>query len=262
MIPWTWPLAGPDSRCQSLPPGFSVKSVDIDEIYAAFLNESRTRGPCLVPRTGNSGRDMRESVSGLNPGMPRRQRSYMPDNATASPLTLDVVRAGNAFVVHCNGKLVAGVHDVLYVKVCKLIPDTKRIVLDLTNLTRVDSMGLGTLVRLYLSVAVGQVQFRTHQSRQTGSAALLGTTWSHEGIRGPSVKTISRCADRDFDAADCNHRFNTVTAITDRFSRRLQNKHRSLPEWQTTIWRRVTPVSTRTSQGAACIASHSVPARR
>jgi len=75
----------------------------------------------------------------------------MSDNATASSLTLDVVRVGNAFVVHCNGKLVAGVNDILYVKVCKLIPDTKRIVLDLTNLTRVDSMGLGTLVRLYLS---------------------------------------------------------------------------------------------------------------
>jgi anti-sigma B factor antagonist len=64
---------------------------------------------------------------------------------------LDVVRSGDAVVVHCNGKLVAGVNDILYVKVSKLIPDTKRIVLDLTNLTRVDSMGLGTLVRLYVS---------------------------------------------------------------------------------------------------------------
>jgi anti-sigma B factor antagonist len=75
----------------------------------------------------------------------------MFDKAIASPLTLDVVRAGNAFVVRCNGKLVAGVSDILYVKVSKLIPGTNRIVLDLTNLTRVDSMGLGTLVRLYVS---------------------------------------------------------------------------------------------------------------
>ncbi len=75
----------------------------------------------------------------------------MSDKATASPLTLDVVRAGDAFVVHCKGKLVAGVNDILYLKVSKLIPDTKRIVLDLTDLTHVDSMGLGTLVRLYVS---------------------------------------------------------------------------------------------------------------
>jgi len=75
----------------------------------------------------------------------------MPDKAATSLLTLDVVRAGSAIVVRCNGKLVAGVNDVLYSKVSELIPETKRIVLDLTNLARVDSMGLGTLVRLYVS---------------------------------------------------------------------------------------------------------------
>jgi anti-sigma B factor antagonist len=75
----------------------------------------------------------------------------MPDNAAASLLTLDVLRTGDTIVVRCNGKLVAGVNDVLYRKVSVLIPETKRIVLDLTNLARVDSMGLGTLVRLYVS---------------------------------------------------------------------------------------------------------------
>ena len=75
----------------------------------------------------------------------------MSDKAMACPLALDIVHAGDAFVVRCSGKLVAGVNDILYVKVSQLIPDTKRIVLDLTNLTRVDSMGLGTLVRLYVS---------------------------------------------------------------------------------------------------------------
>jgi anti-sigma B factor antagonist len=76
----------------------------------------------------------------------------MPDKAAAtSLLTLDIVRTSSAIVVKCNGKLVAGVNDVLYSKVSELIPETKRVVLDLTNLTRVDSMGLGTLVRLYVS---------------------------------------------------------------------------------------------------------------
>jgi hypothetical protein len=36
-------------------PGFPVKFVGVDEPHAAFLNESRTRGRCLVPRTGNPG---------------------------------------------------------------------------------------------------------------------------------------------------------------------------------------------------------------
>jgi len=73
----------------------------------------------------------------------------MSDKA-ASLLTLDVDRTGNTAVVRCRGKLVAGVNDVLYLKVKQLIPDSKRIVLDLTDLTHMDSMGIGTLARVYV----------------------------------------------------------------------------------------------------------------
>ena len=75
----------------------------------------------------------------------------MPDEAAGSPLTLDIDRDGSVAVVRCRGKLVAGVSDLLYSQVSTLIPDTKRIVLDLTDLTYMDSMGLGTVVRLYVS---------------------------------------------------------------------------------------------------------------
>ena len=79
----------------------------------------------------------------------------MPDEAIARLLTLDIDRAallaGGLAVVRCRGKLVMGVTDVLYAEVSRLIPGTKRIVLDLTDLTHMDSMGLGTVVRLYVS---------------------------------------------------------------------------------------------------------------
>lgn len=75
----------------------------------------------------------------------------MPEKAAVSPLTLAVDRTGNAAVVRCSGKLVSGVNDLLYLQVKRLIPDCKRIVLDLKNLTHMDSMGLGTVVRLYVS---------------------------------------------------------------------------------------------------------------
>ena len=75
----------------------------------------------------------------------------MSDEATANHLTLDVDRTGNAAVVRCSGKLVAGVNDLLYLEVSQLIPGSKRIVLDLTDLTHMDSTGLGTVVRLYVS---------------------------------------------------------------------------------------------------------------
>jgi len=75
----------------------------------------------------------------------------MSDQAAASLLALDIHRADNVAVVRCHGKLVAGVSDVLYADVSQLIPHASRIVLDLTGVTHMDSMGLGTLVRLYVS---------------------------------------------------------------------------------------------------------------
>src|ERR1700704_5027294 len=79
----------------------------------------------------------------------------MPDESVAPPLTLDIDRgallAGDTVLVRCRGKLVAGVTDILYTEVSQLISKTKQIVLDLTDLTHMDSMGLGTVVRLYVS---------------------------------------------------------------------------------------------------------------
>ena len=75
----------------------------------------------------------------------------MPDKAAASLLTFAVDRNGNAAMVRCRGRLVSGVNDLLYLRVKQLIPDHKRIVLDLQEVTHMDSMGLGTVVRLYVS---------------------------------------------------------------------------------------------------------------
>jgi hypothetical protein len=49
----------------------------------------------------------------------------MSDKAAATLLTLDINRAGDAAVVRCHGKLVAGVNDVLYVKVSLTKPGDK-----------------------------------------------------------------------------------------------------------------------------------------
>ena len=70
---------------------------------------------------------------------------------TANLLTLAVDQTGDYAEVRCGGRLVAGVNDRLQVEVSRLIPSCKRILLDLTDLTHMDSSGLGTLVRLYVS---------------------------------------------------------------------------------------------------------------
>ena len=75
----------------------------------------------------------------------------MADKAATSALKVEVDRSGPVPVVRCSGRLVLGLTDQLLVPVKELIPGAKRIVLDFTDLVRMDSSGLGTLVRLYVS---------------------------------------------------------------------------------------------------------------
>ena len=75
----------------------------------------------------------------------------MGDKVATSSLKVEVVRDGACPVVRCSGRLVLGLTDQLLVPVKELIPTSKRIVLDFTDLVRMDSSGLGTVVRLYVS---------------------------------------------------------------------------------------------------------------
>jgi anti-sigma B factor antagonist len=66
-------------------------------------------------------------------------------------LTFEIERDGDTAVVKCQGRLVFGTAEELYQAVKPLLPETTVVVIDLADLTYVDSMGLGTLVRLYSS---------------------------------------------------------------------------------------------------------------
>jgi anti-sigma B factor antagonist len=79
----------------------------------------------------------------------------MPNAPAVNSLTFNVERKGDAAIVRCRGRMVSGVCGPFYDKIHALIPENKRIVLDLTDLALVDSMGLGTLVRLYVSAKSG-----------------------------------------------------------------------------------------------------------
>lgn len=75
----------------------------------------------------------------------------MAEQAATSGLQLEVKHCGTEIEVRCIGRLVLGTNSVLYDRIHELIPDTKHIVLDCAELVRMDSTGLGTLVRLYAS---------------------------------------------------------------------------------------------------------------
>src|SRR5690349_4350207 len=77
----------------------------------------------------------------------------MPDNAPvkSTQLTLVSTRDGGTAMVKCTGKLVAGSTQLLQSEVRALLPEAKRVVLDLTDLGYMDSTGLGSIIGLYVS---------------------------------------------------------------------------------------------------------------
>ena len=75
----------------------------------------------------------------------------MPEEAQSERLALEVIQCDGVATVKVQGMLVWGLTNLLYDRVRKLIPESKRVVLDLAELTHMDSMGIGTLVRIYVS---------------------------------------------------------------------------------------------------------------
>lgn len=66
-------------------------------------------------------------------------------------LTFEIERNGESAVVKCHGRMVAWGTDDFHRAVKALLPEAKVITIDLEDLKFVDSMGLGALVRLYVS---------------------------------------------------------------------------------------------------------------
>ena len=75
--------------------------------------------------------------------------------APVPELSLDVVRNGDEVLIHCHGRIVSATAGSLHDRVRGTIPGSKRIILDLTDVTYLDSSGLGTLVGLYVSAKRG-----------------------------------------------------------------------------------------------------------
>jgi anti-sigma B factor antagonist len=66
-------------------------------------------------------------------------------------LSFAVETKHGATVIRCKGKLTAGYTELLHAEVKPHLARAQRVVLDLTNLTYMDSMGLGAIASLYVS---------------------------------------------------------------------------------------------------------------
>lgn len=75
-------------------------------------------------------------------------------------LKLEVVATPEEIVVRCIGKVIFTSSAALQTELRRLIPDTKRLVLDLAGMTYLDSFGLGVLVGAHLSAKRQQRQLK------------------------------------------------------------------------------------------------------
>ena len=72
-------------------------------------------------------------------------------NEAANRFSTEIQRSAEATVVICHGALVSSTANILQREVKELIGGGAKIVLDLKDLTYIDSMGIGSLVRVYVS---------------------------------------------------------------------------------------------------------------
>jgi anti-sigma B factor antagonist len=72
--------------------------------------------------------------------------------AVPSPdLKIEVEKKPEETIVHCTGRITSGTSEMLKAVVRPLISEAKRVVLDLTNISFLDSSGLGTIVGFWVS---------------------------------------------------------------------------------------------------------------
>jgi anti-sigma B factor antagonist len=70
---------------------------------------------------------------------------------STSEFTLETVKGPGEILVRCSGRITTATTATLQSTIRSLIPETERIVLDLTDVSYLDSSGLGALVGLYIS---------------------------------------------------------------------------------------------------------------
>ena len=115
----------------------------------------------------------------------------MSENDMNVRLTLNVKRSPEVAVVQLKGELAAGVTDLLYRQVKELIPEVARIVLDLKELTYLDSSGIGMIVRLFVSAKWQNALFNLRMLAD-GCGSCWGLQTFYRFCRS-SGKTISGC---------------------------------------------------------------------
>jgi anti-sigma B factor antagonist len=89
-----------------------------------------------------------------------RQMPEIPALVSLPGLKLETLLVGDTTVVKCTGRLTVEVSGPFRRQMKDLIPQARRILLDLSKLTYMDSSGLGAVVGLYVSAKASGCELR------------------------------------------------------------------------------------------------------
>jgi anti-sigma B factor antagonist len=137
----------------NLPDGFIARSISGSLPSATFSSRtSQTSQLCRQVQIIPVQLCFRATLSAALASYRTRRFPMAADPVIPFPsLTLDTQKSGETATVLCHGKVVTNTAATLQNEVRRLIPQFKTIVLDLTDVSYMDSSGLGALVGLYVS---------------------------------------------------------------------------------------------------------------
>ena len=84
----------------------------------------------------------------------------MSMNPGPTQLDLTIDTTPTETIVHCTGRITSDTRELLRTTVKPLLSQSRRVVLDLANVTYMDSSGLGILIALYTSATTASCQFK------------------------------------------------------------------------------------------------------
>jgi anti-anti-sigma factor len=90
-----------------------------------------------------------------------------PQAARSANLSLAINKQVTDAIVRCAGRITSDTIPSLKAQVKPLFPESKRVVLDLTDVNYVDSAGLGAIIGLYVSAKFANCQLKVTYSNES-----------------------------------------------------------------------------------------------
>ena len=91
----------------------------------------------------------------------------MDANPGPTNFRLTINQQATDAIVRCSGRITFGTTESLKTSVKPLFPQSRRVVLDLTDVNYVDSSGLGAVVGLYVSAKFANCQLKVIYSNKS-----------------------------------------------------------------------------------------------